>query len=234
MGGEIPPEVEQRMWQRASGFESRLVETTALQLGYAVTVTTLNPEKEFRYSRLEDMHRSPLADWLDIGLAVYASGSLETPITLLKRRIDEAFPIEDVLFMSRPVVVPTFESLNTDSVRGNFGPPGGGMGEPSDSPRGQSARSDSIPKDVQDQRMFDAQAAAFFAYLQEALGTNKVREIVQLNIGSQDIQGILERPEYLGTNFEEVENSWREWLDRQGKDSENGRPERIPNMSRES
>jgi hypothetical protein len=82
--------------------------------------------------------------------------------------------------------------------------------------------------------MFDAQAAAFFAYLQEALGTDKVREIVQLNIGSQDIQGILERPEYLGTNFEEVENSWREWLDRQGKDSENGRPERIPNMSRES
>lgn len=234
MGGEIPPEMEQRIRQRASGFESRLVETAALQLGYAVITTSLNPEKEFRYSRLEDMHRSPLADWLDIGLAVYASGSHEAPITLLKRRIEEAFPIEDVLFMSRPVVVPTFESLNTDSARGNFGPPGGGMGGPSDSPREQSPRSDSIPKDVQDQRMFDAQAAAFFAYLLETLGTAKVREIVQLNIENQDIQEILERPEYLGSDFEAVENSWREWLNKQRKDSENGRPERIPDRSRES
>ena len=59
--GQIPPEMLNRIRQRASGLESRMVETTALHLGYAILTTTLNPDKEFRTSRLEDMNRSPLA-----------------------------------------------------------------------------------------------------------------------------------------------------------------------------
>ena len=63
--------------------------------------------------------------------------------------------------------------------------------------------------------MFDAQAATFFAYLLETQGVEKVREIVQLNSSGEDIQEILERPEFLGTDYQAVENAWREWVGNQ-------------------
>ena len=219
MGGEIPPEMLERLKQRASGAESRMVETAVLQVGYAILMTTLNPDKEFRTSRLDDMNRSPLADWLDIGLAAYAARSAESQVSFLQGRLEESFPIEDILFMSRPVIVPTFDAQNSGfSGEGRSRPPNG-MGGAPNSPQGQSSRSTAIPKDVQDRRMFDAQAATFFAYLIETQGVEKVREIVQLNSNGEDIQEILERPEFLGTDFQEVENTWREWVGNQKVES---------------
>ncbi len=231
MGGEIPPEMLERLKQRTSGVASRMVETAVLQLGYAILMTTLNPEKEFRNSRLEDMNRSPLADWLDIGLAVYASGSGESQVSFLQRRMEESFPIEDVLFMSRPVVAPTFNGGNPGFSRGGSGGPPGGMGVSPGFSQGHPSRSSSIPKDIQDRRMFDAQAATFFAYLLGTQGVEKVREIVLLNRRGEDIQEILERPEFLGTDFEPVENSWREWVGNQKVKSRGRQVQRGPSKS---
>jgi hypothetical protein len=228
MGGEIPPEMLERLKQRASGAESRMVGTAVLQAGYAILMTTLNPEKEFRTSRLDDMHRSPLADWLDIGLAVYASKSGESQVAFLQGRIEESSPIEDVLFMSRPVVVPTFDGGNSGFSGERSGRPPNGTGGSPNSPQGQSSPASSIPKDVQVRMMFDAQAATFFAYLLETQGVEKVREIVQLNRNGEDIQQILERPEFLGSDYQAVENSWREWVGNQKVESRGRRVQSGP------
>jgi len=194
--------------QKDSVYEPR-----AFQMGYKWLLSTLNPEKEFRLSRIDDMNRSPLADWLDIGIASYAAGGLESHVSFLQRRLDEAFPIEDILFMSRPVVAPSAggESGQGGTIvirmeRGSGGQGGGqrhGQG-------GGGLRS--MPKDVQDRMMYDAQAATIFAHLIEKMGIEKVTEIVRLNREGEDIQDVLESEEYLGSDFELVENVWSEWV----------------------
>jgi hypothetical protein len=75
--------------------------------------------------------------------------------------------------------------------------------------------------------MFDAQAATFFAYLLESKGPTTVREIVELNRSGQDIEVILEKPEYLGTDFEAVENDWRTWVEKQKVESRGGEFRRL-------
>ena len=67
---------------------------------------SLAKQKEFRSSRLDDTGRSPLTDWLDIGLAAYVSESANSNLKFLQDRMEEAFPLEDVLGMVRPFVVP--------------------------------------------------------------------------------------------------------------------------------
>jgi len=212
MGGEVPQEMIERMSQRSSGLGSRMVETTVMEMGKAIMLATLNPEKEFRLSRIDDMNRSPLADWLDIGIASYAAGGLESHVSFLQRRLEEAFPIEDILFMSRPVVAP--------SADGGSGQGGGGTvvirmdrGSGGGQTHGRGGGgSRSMPKDVQDRMMFDAQAATIFAHLIEKWGIEKVKEIVRLNREGEDIQDVLEREEYLGSDFETVENEWSDWV----------------------
>ena len=76
--------------------------------------------------------------------------------------------------------------------------------------------------------MFDAQAATFFTYLLETQGVEKVREIVQLNSSGEDIQEILERPEFLGTDYQAVENAWREWVGNQKVESRRRRSQSGP------
>ena len=82
---------------------ARMVTTTVQRVCYSILITTMAPEKEYRPSRYDDVGRSPLSDWLDIGIVTYAYGELSN-LRFLQDRMDEAFPLEDVLSMSRPFV----------------------------------------------------------------------------------------------------------------------------------
>jgi hypothetical protein len=119
-GGQLPPGMLERLQnpspEMKASAEAAMVSATARRFANAVISMTLAKDKEFRSSRLDDTGRSPLSDWLDIGLAAYASGSTNSNLRFLQDRMEEAFPLEDVLGMSRPFVAP--------------GQPGGGMGGP--------------------------------------------------------------------------------------------------------
>jgi hypothetical protein len=109
-GGQLPPGMLERLQNpspemKAAG-EGAMVSATARRFANAVISMTLAKDKEFRSSRLDDTGRSPLSDWLDIGLAAYASGSANSNLRFLQDRTEEAFPLEDVLGMSRPFVAP--------------------------------------------------------------------------------------------------------------------------------
>src|SRR5213594_1161168 len=136
-GGKLPPELLDRMQNQSAEMksmaESRLVASTGQRVGYAILGTTLAPNTPFRSCRVDDMGRGPLADWLDIGLAAYAAGSPTANLRLLQDRLEEAFPLEDVLSMSRPFVVPgsgggVAGSQGTIIRMGPGGGPGPGQG----------------------------------------------------------------------------------------------------------
>ena len=48
------------------------------------------------------MGKSPLPDWLDIGIASYVERSQYAPSPTCKQNMDQTFPLEDVLSMARP------------------------------------------------------------------------------------------------------------------------------------
>jgi hypothetical protein len=238
MGGMLPPGILERFQNRTpeqkAADEMRLVSSTALRMCYAILMTTLNPEKEYRSSRIEDMGRSPLADWLDIGLAAYASGSWGSNLAFLQPRLDEAFPLEDVLVMPRPFIAPT-DTGNSGGGSGNtvirMGGGDAGGGAPGGSPAGQPGggtggqrgggggqRGFNLPKDQQDRMLFDGQAAAFFKYAIEKLGDAKVREAVQWNRDGKLTREALFREGYLGTDLDQVEKDWQEWVKKQKVD----------------
>jgi hypothetical protein len=255
-GGEVPERLLQRlqnptpeMKQMAS---ARLVSTTAQRAAYAILMTTLAPEKPFRTSRLDDVARSPLADWLDMGLVGHASG---VPLNLrfLQDRIEEAFPIEDILGMSRPFVVPDENSSGGGGggggmfvVRMGDGAPSGAGGaaaaagasgaQAQGSERGSGGGGGGgggrrggpavLPKDVQDRMMFDGQASTFFAFLVEKISVEKVKKLVQSGREGKDVREILTQPDMLGPDMEKVELAWIEWLKAQKAE-----PERMIRMS---
>jgi hypothetical protein len=95
--------------------EKQLVTTTTQQIAYAVLQTMLNKELKFRSSRVDDVGKSPLPDWLDIGIASYASGA-PVNVAYLQEHMDQTFPMEDVIAMSRP-----FVGASSDQGGGNRG-----------------------------------------------------------------------------------------------------------------
>jgi len=119
MGGEIPAEIMDRLKSRlaenAADMEKQLVTTTTQQIAYAVLQTMLNKELKFRSSRVDDVGKSPLPDWLDIGIASYASGA-PVNVAYLQEHMDQTFPMEDVIAMSRP-----FVGASSDQGGGNRG-----------------------------------------------------------------------------------------------------------------
>lgn len=239
LGGQLPPGMLERFQnrspeQKAAG-EARLVSGTVLRMCYAVLMTTLDPEREFRSSRLDDLARSPLADWLDVGLASYASGGAALNLRFLQEHFDEVFPIEDLLSMSRPFVAPT--EGGTESGGGQFvirmggegGGPGGGNPpeegasggntRPGGSTAGGSARNSfNMPKDVQDRLTFDSQAASFFNYIVQKLGMDKAREVVRWNRDGKLVREVLARPDYLGGDLDQIEKDWGDWVKTQKPD----------------
>ncbi len=235
MGGELPDGMLERFKnrspeQKAAG-DARLVSSTVLRMNYAVLMTTLAPEREFRSSRLDDLSRSPLADWLDVGLASYASGGAALNLRFLQEHLDETFPFEDLLSMTRPFVAPT------EGGSGNAGGGqmiirmGGNAGAGAGNPAGAGSRSGgspaggggargggggfNMPKDVQDRLTFDCQAASFFSYMVEKVGIEKAREVVQWNRDGKLAREALARPGYLGDDLDQIEKDWQDWVKKQ-------------------
>ncbi len=131
MGDNIPAgileRVKNRMPEMAAEAEKQMVSSTIPQIAYAVLQTSLAKNLHYRSSRLDDMGKSPLPDWLDIGIAAFASG-VNPNLAFLQQSMDQTFPIEDIISMSRPfvasVLVSTSTSTSTD--QGSSGNEGGG------------------------------------------------------------------------------------------------------------
>jgi hypothetical protein len=249
MGDEIPAEIMDRMKSRQSDMvasaEGRMVDETVRQIAYAVIQTTFAKNLRYRSSRLNDMSKSPLPDWLDIGIGSYVTGN-DPNLSYLQENMEQTFPIEDVLSMSRPFVASTFlQSGNGGSggqgfPPGGFGggsggqgfPPGGfggmsgGQGFPSGgfggggrqgSSRGnngsQGGFQRTIPKDEQDQMLFDGQSSTFFAFLLQKVGIEKVKELIKAVQGGIEGRNFIARPDMLGDDFGKIEDEWIEFVE---------------------
>jgi hypothetical protein len=123
MGGQIPAEFLERMKKMpqdmAANAEKQMASTVTQQIAYAILQTMLDPDLQYRSSRLDDMSKSPLPDWLDIGIASFASGA-NNNVSFLQQNMEQTFPIEDVLSMARPFVA-------SSSGQNGGGGNGGGM-----------------------------------------------------------------------------------------------------------
>ena len=128
MGSDIPAEIRDRMQkmqpEMMANAQKQAVSSITQQIAYAVMQTLLDKELQYRSSRLDDMGKSPLPDWLDIGIASYASG-VNTALSYLKQNMDQTFPIEDVLSMARPFVA---SASGQNGGGGGMGRSGGGNG----------------------------------------------------------------------------------------------------------
>ena len=125
MGGELPAEIMDRMQkmppEMMANAEKQMVASVTQQIAYAVIQSTFAKDLQFRSSRLDDMGKSPLPDWLDIGIGFYVSGP-NSALTYLQQNMEQSFPLEDILSMARPFVA-------SSSDQGGGGPGGfGGMG----------------------------------------------------------------------------------------------------------
>jgi hypothetical protein len=241
MGGEVPAALLERFKnpspEMRAAATARLVSSTVQRASLALVMKTTAPEKEFRASRLDDTGRSPLSDWLDVGLSNYAAGTSMSSLRMLQDRIDEAFPLEDVLTMYRPFVAP-----DTGGGGGNFrimmGGPGGGQsggasggsqggarpsGDVQVSPMGSGSqgggnrsgggqRGMSVPKEVQDRMTFDAQASTLFAYMVGKFGKERVAAIVKAEREGKGSRDLITAPDMLGPDLEKAEIALVEWL----------------------
>jgi hypothetical protein len=233
---------------------ARMVTTTVQRMCYSILITTMAPEKEYRPSRYDDVGRSPLSDWLDIGVVTYAYGELSN-LRYLQDRTEEAFPLEDVLSMSRPFVAPDsggqggmniarmLGGLAGGAARGGDGAGGQGMqgaagGTGGGGQRGAGAGpggggrggaggpggSRTVPKEQQDRMFFDAQGSTFFAYLVEKVGPEKVKAMIQANKEGQLTRDLV--PQLLGGDMDTIEDQWQEWLKTQKAPEAGPRPGR--------
>jgi hypothetical protein len=129
-GGDIPAELLSRMKNMQSNMpadaEKQMVTSTIQQISYAVVQVLLVKDLQYRSRRLDDMGKSPLPDWVDIGIASYVSSS-KPNIEYLQKNMDQSFPIEDVLTMARPFVSSS-SGMGGGSGRGGSGRFGGGAG----------------------------------------------------------------------------------------------------------
>ena len=138
MGDEIPAELLERFKGRQSGgVNNRMVMDTMRQVTYAVIQTSFAKNLRYRSSRLNDMGKSPLPDWLDIGIGVYVTGE-DPNLSYLKQNMEQTFPIEDILTMSRPFVASNFIQGSSGSGGGSRGGSRGGAGGGSGFPRADS------------------------------------------------------------------------------------------------
>ncbi|HSW37975.1 MAG TPA: hypothetical protein VLL97_00610, partial [Acidobacteriota bacterium] len=96
--------------------------------------------------------------------------------------------------------------------------PGGGQGMArggAKTPGGEGQRGGQqrvIPKDEQDRMLFDGQSGAFFFYLIEKVGLDRVRELIRFAIAGGESRNFVMAPEMLGSDFEAIEADWTEWV----------------------
>lgn len=234
MGGQLPPEVLARFQQRTpeqnAATAAGMIAGIIPRMSFAIVTALLAPDKEFKASRLDDLSRSPMADWIDLGLSRYAANTSATAIRWTQEHLEEAFPLEDLLQMNRPFVPPDMAGgMMGGGMPGGFrivmgGPAGGGGAAATPGPPqasggergtggggGMQVRGQ-MPKEVQDRLNFDNQAILFFAYLVEKVGLEKTRQLVQLNREGKDLVEALKQLEFLGKPVEEIETDWIEWI----------------------
>lgn len=201
-----------------AAMEARAAATLASQVGYAILQTSFNQSKPFRASRLDDMTRSPLVDWLDIALVAYATGTTGANLRYMQENMDLSFPIEDVLSMSRPFVAQ--QDAGSSGRSGGMGGPGGGgfgagtgdrggSGQSGVAGGGRGGGSANLPKDVQDRMMFDAQAASFFKYLIEKAGIEKAKDVVAQNRKGTEALAVVQ--EIFGIEMDALTRDWQTW-----------------------
>ncbi len=188
------------------GQEARLATTLASQVGYATLMATLAPQRPYRTSRIDDMGRSPLVDWLDIALVADATGTSYANLRFLQDRLEETFPLDDMLIMNRPFVAQQ-DSGGGGGMGGGMAAMGGGRGGAG----GGAGRV--LPKDVQDRMLFDAQAATFFNFLIEKAGMDKVRDVVQRNIKGEEALTVVQG--FMGADLDKIEKDWQTWVKNQ-------------------
>ncbi len=211
-GGSPSPEM------RAAA-EARAATALAAQIGNAILMTSLNNEKPYRISRLDDMSRSPLNDWLDVALVAYATGNTQGSYRTLQDRVDDCFPLDDVLSMSRPFVAQADSSsgggggMGTGAVMSAGGASGGGGQSGGRGGGGQAGGRGGgrvLTKDVVDRMVFDAQATAFFNYLMQQVGADKVKDLVQQNRKkTETLQVVMS---LLGTNTDKIDQDFMAWV----------------------
>ncbi len=247
-GVEVPPQLKEQLAnpEMRANQMTRLVTNTVQRMCYSVLTTTMAPDKEFRPSRYDDVGRSPLSDWIDIGLVAYGIGE---PMNLrtLQDRMDEAFPLEDVMSMSRPFIAPETQGSGggirgAGGQGGNVGAAGanrGGQGGAAQAGGGQGGRQGGggggrgreMPKEQLDRMFFDAQASTFFYYLIEKVGIDKVKGLVQANKDGKISRDLVTGKDLLGAEFDKIEPAWQTWMKaQQAADSgpRNARPAGPP------
>ena len=141
MGGDVPAEIRdrmQRMQPEMMANAGRQVSSITQQIAHAVIQTLLDKDIQYRSSRLDDMSKSSLPDWLDIGIATYASGA-NNSLSYLSQNMDQTFPIEDVLSMARPFVASTSGQNGGGDRQGRSGG-GNSGGNQGDFPGGDGMR----------------------------------------------------------------------------------------------
>lgn len=244
-GGQVPAGFAERMRNQTPEMKAaalnRMVTGTVQRVGYAILTTTFAPDKPFRSSRADDVARSPMADWLDVGIVSYGAGGSTPNLRLLQEHLEEAFPIEDVIVMSRPFVVPGSEGSGGGggTMVMRIGTPGGQAGSAGGA-GGQSAGGSapdvvvggaggggagrggrgggSLPKEVQDRMVFDAQAASLFSFIIEKAGMDKAKTLVQASRDKKDLREMLIQSDFLGTDMEKLESDWQAWVKAQKGD----------------
>ena len=258
MGVEISPErlerMRSRMAQGGGGPGGGPAAATSRQMVQAVLQVMLAPEKQYRSSRLDDVGRTPLPDWLDMGIAGYAAGG-PTGVGYLQQHLEESFTIDDLLTMSRPFVAPVtgqsssgggpfVRSAGGGSRASNGGgenqvmaPPQGmpasGPAPGADSPAGGGSRRTAagfpgLSKDQQDRMLFDNQASAFFGYVLEKVGLERTKELISWAREGKEPRDFLGRPDVLGSDFDKMEEEWVNWVKTQKPDPSEMRMDRGP------
>ena len=243
MGGEVPAEIMDRIQKMSpemmANAEKQMIVSVTQQIAYAVIQSTFAKDLQFRSSRLDDMGKSPLPDWLDIGIGTYVSGS-NSALTYLQQNMDQSFPLEDILSMARPFVASSsnqngggpgggMRSMGGGSGGANGGMPGfgggrgmggfgggnmgGGMPGFGGSPGGmRGGMQRTLPKDEQDRMLFDGQASTFFAYMLERAGTDKMRELIGQVREGKESRDYIAKPDVLGPDFQKIEADWAAWV----------------------
>ena len=244
LGDNIPEEIRQRMnsmSREVGAVDQQTVTNMARNIAFAVLHVMMNRSDEyfqFRASRVEDVGKSPLQDWLDVSIGAYASGD-KSSIRYLQENLDMMFPIEDVLFMARPYVSATASTGGGGQGGGmpkmqggegggmpkmQGGGPGGegggrggaqGQGAPKAKTAGGAPQQRVLSKAEQDRLLFDGQAISFFDFFMEKFGIEKIRELIQFASEKNESWEYVVRPDRLGRDFSKIEPEWTEWLMKQ-------------------
>jgi hypothetical protein len=243
MGDNLPEEIRQRLSNATSNVvvnvDPQMVTTMVRNIAFAILQTKMNDENfQFRSSRVGDVGKSPLQDWIDVGIGAYVSGD-RSAVRYLQENLDMAFPLEDVLFMSQPFLASSVTGGATTQQRGaggmqgiiqmlggnaqeimqmmGGGQGGGGTakvftggGAPKSKPEGGGQRT--MSKDEQDRMLFDGQAISFFDYFLEKFGIEKMRELIGFASERNESWDYVVRPDILGRDFSKIESDVNEWL----------------------